>query len=363
MDAIRKYREHIFCALVTYMVATSFINQTVYAVTGVVASLVVFVILGMITLPALHDSYVNLDKDLILLTVTVIVTAVCAILAGSNLGAILIPADMAMIGYASKKIRLSQRSVIYISFIFAALVILWYSHVRWSYNFNMAGFTFMLMSYFAMILYEEKELEHRRFISIFTFLTAFILSTLYHSRTAMFGMLAFLLIYLLFDRMMAHKWLYWLIFALATLGQVLFTRLYMIMSEVFGNRVVLYKDIFSGRQEIWGELWEAFLKTPFTGIGSAYELKSIDIFEVHNGLFDILCVHGVIVFVLIMAILFGMFKDLYGSKSKTAVCAAYSMLFASFFENFFIVPPYNLLFMCFIVFAMSEGHEIVKGIK
>ncbi len=353
-DKINKYKNHIFCGLVTYLAATSFINQTVYAKTSVIASLMVFAVLFVIVSPDLITDYVNRDADLILLTIVVIAATLCAILSHSGMGAILIPSDMAMIGYASKKIRLGRPFIVYICFVGACPVALWYSHVRWSYNFNMAGFTFMLMSLFALILYEKMEIENRRFIGFFTFVTAFILSMLYHSRTVMAGMASFAVIYLLYDRIRTSKVIYYLLFAIGTLGQVGFTGLYILLSGIFGNKVVLYKEVFSGREDIWRELWEAFLKKPLTGIGSAYELKSLDIFEVHNGLFDILAVHGIIVFALIMIVLLRLFARMFTSRAGAAVSAAFAMLFTSFFENFFIVPPYNLLFMCFVLFALAE---------
>ena len=408
MEKLRNKGNVIYCALFIYLIATSFINQDVYAFTVRYASLIIFLVLGVMSLPYLMEDVKNKDADLIMAFFVVVLSAVFVVMTHSGYGAVLIPSDLALICYMSKHIRLGRRDIVVLSFAGASPVILWYSHVRWSYNFNMAGFAFMLMAFFGMILIEEvfrqeiadgrnsgdKEagsilglhkiiMTHRGFIEWMIFLTAFILSMLYHSRTAMFGMIMFLIVYLIFrimstrrrmhdinickSRIGKGKLLYRLIFLLASVGAVIFTFVYIKLANRFGEVTVLYKDIFSGRQAIWKELWGAFLASPLTGIGSAYEIKSFEIFEVHNGLFDILTVHGIIVFGLIIVMLWRMFERAYSHSAdgtnglhnvnksyrikNIAISAAFAMMFTSYFENFFTVPPYIVIFMSFILIA------------
>lgn len=397
----------IYCALFIYLVAASFINQEVYAFTVRYDSLLIFLVLIILALPHLLQDLKNKDTDLILAALTAVLSGVFVLVTHSGYGAALIPSDLALICYVSKKINLSDRSILCLAFAGACPVILWYSHVRWSYNFNMAGFAFMLMAYFAMILVEavgerlsaevkdrsgqtggtdliQVYINNRSFISAIIFITAFILSMLYHSRTAMFGMLMFLAVYALFKIMLTNRIVYDIVFFLASIGAVAFTAIYIRVASSMGNITVLYKDIFSGREAIWRELWGAFLASPVTGIGSAYELKSFEIFEVHNGMFDILTVHGIIVFALVTTLIYRMFARVYshlaGSSpekivglhnstaevpsdtplsdhpgsmriARIALAAAFSMMFTSFFENYFTVPPYSLFFMTFILMS------------
>ncbi|MBQ9605857.1 MAG: O-antigen ligase family protein [Lachnospiraceae bacterium] len=371
MQTIRDKGNFIFCALFSYLVATSFINQDVYAFTVRYASLIIFAVLGILALPYLAEDLKNKDTDLLCTVLTVVLSVICAVLSHSGFGAVLIPSDLALICYMSGRLRFSEKTAMYIAFAGACPVILWYSHVRWSYNFNMAGFAFMLMAFFGMLLIEMisetdlVDIKYKGFIEFMIFLTGFILSMLYHSRTAMFGMAVFAVIYLTYGFMSTCRWLYRLIFMLASIGAVLFTAVYIRLASVFGDITLLYKDIFSGRQAIWRELWRAFLQSPAAGIGSAYQLESFEIFEVHNGMFDILVVHGIPVFTLVVIMLWRTFGRMFISGKtdsgaglhklnqirRIAIPAAFAMMFTSYFENFFTVPPYSVIFMSFLLIA------------
>ena len=389
MGQLKDKANSIFCGLFIYLVATSFINQDVYAFTVRFASVLIFLVLGLIALPYFADDIRNKDVDLILAVMTVVLTVIFVLATGSGYGAAFIPSDLALICYVEKRMRLGSSEIRLISFAGALPVILWYSHVRWSYNFNMAGFTFMIMAFFAMILVEltgsgiklpvsesvpRMLTEYRQFIEGIIFVTAFILSMLYHSRTVMIGMIMFIAIYALLKVMSTSAWCYRILFLTASVGAAAFTLIYIKFAGLFGGVTFLYKDVFSGREGIWRELWGAFLSSPVTGIGSSYELKSFEIFEVHNGMFDILTVHGIIVFTLIIILLFRMFErcrpdSLHKSNPggsdpgikpqeegmvrirRLALSAAFAMMFTSWFENFFTVPPYSIIFMSFVLIA------------
>ena len=365
MNVIKEKRGIIFCCLFTYLAASSFISQRIYEATIPYASAVIFLMLGIMALPDLLPSLKMKDPDLILGILVMAVTPICMFLSSSGYGAFFIPADMALICYMAGRIKLSPGMIIYISVLGASPVILWYSHVRWSYNFNMAGFAFMIMCFFTIILLYRLDIPHRGFISVFAYATAFILSTLYHSRTAMAGMAAFGIFYLLLGLMGKKRGFHTAVSLILTAGSVAFTGLYILMSYCLRNARVLNKDIFSGREEIWQEIWEAFLKVPLYGVGSSFRLKSLGIFEVHNGMFDILAVHGIVVFLLISALIIRLFSSL-GKRicaremtvaSRAALSAAWAMMFSSFFENFFVVPPYSIIFMAFILIADAGGWE------
>ena len=86
------------------------------------------------------------------------------------------------------------------------------------------------------------------------------------------------------------------------------------------------------------------------------------------GMFDILVVHGIIVFMLVLILMYRRFEKVYIDKaedkgnqesglhkldetSRLALAAAFSMMFTSWFENYFTVPPYSIFFMTFIMMA------------
>ena len=100
---------------------------------------------------------------------------------------------------------------------------------------------------------------------------------------------------------------------------------------------------------------------PLTGIGSSYKIN-VDwmggMFEVHNGLLDILIVHGAVVFAITI---FMLVKRLLSLREKagsdpvarSATAAVFAILAASFMENFFIVPPFLLCTLVLIAMAGS----------
>ena len=150
-----------------------------------------------------------------------------------------------------------------------------------------------------------------------------------------------------------------------TVGAILFSLLYVwlgAMKDIFRIRI-FYKDIISGREEIWSELWTAFIKQPATGIGSSYEMQ-LDwlggLFEVHNGLLDILIVHGIPVFAVTIVFIVKRFMELResaasGILNKCAMAGVFSLMMPAFMENFIIVPPFSLILLLLIAVVRHKA--------
>lgn len=364
MEKIKKVSPYIFAAVFTYIVISSFITQDIYASTVKYASLVFFICLCIMSLPYLKDSFINKDPDLFAAAAAAAVAMINLVLLHSHKGAVLIPTDMALSYYVARRISLPEKTIRYLAFAGSALLISWYGIVKWDYNFNMFGLTLLIMTVTAVIFLEdikwEYGLDYLKYIQALLWTVSFLYTTLYHSRCSMGGMLVFGILMLFGRKIAGRKIIYTVMVWAVTLGSVIFTLFYMLLSSFGGNTKILYKNIFSGRQDIWTEIWNAFLKQPFTGIGSSYKLKSFDIFEVHNGLFDILAVHGIIVFILILFLLVRIMMDVReeaykcGGVKLTAMAGLVAMLFTSFFENFFTVPPYSLYFFLLLATALQD---------
>jgi len=161
-----------------------------------------------------------------------------------------------------------------------------------------------------------------------------------------------------------NKVFYLLVTLFTTVGAVLFSLLYVwlgVMKDTFRVQI-FYKDIISGREEIWSELWGAFIMQPVTGIGSSYEMK-LDwlggMFEVHNGLLDILIVHGVAVFAVTIVFIIKRFLELHETAcsshlGKCAMAGVFAMMMPAFMENYIIVPPFSLIFLILISFVSAS---------
>ncbi len=180
----------------------------------------------------------------------------------------------------------------------------------------------------------------------------------YLSRCALIGALVFTVLILIPRKFWTHragKVFYGIMTLGLTVGTVLFSLLLVWLGSMRDilNVKILYKDFFSGREEVWGELWGEYLRHPITGMGSSYKLHVVDLegtFEVHNGLLDILFVHGSIVFIVVLCFLIPLLlrqreQMAADAVSQFAMAGVFAMLATSFFENYFIVPPFMLLFM------------------
>ena len=364
---IRKNEGVVISAMFSLLVAISFINETLYEKAGRYSSLLMFIVLCVLVAAHLEEIWNNRDIRFIIVVLTGIIAMTNLILIHSNKGAVLIPSDLVLIALLASYISLSQAAAAYMAVVGSVLTIIWYIDVRWTYNFNMAGLTFMLFMIMGVIflefLKENPKYDYLLYLQILMYVTAFIYATLYHSRSAMIGIAAFGIFSLCGPLIRKSKLLFTLILIITTGGSVAFTVLYLILAGKGINISFLYKDLLSGRQQIWKELWGAFFEHPLTGIGSSYVLESFDIFEVHNGFFDILTVHGMIVFALVFIMILSavneawlMLRDSGSGKnySTLALAAVFAMFTASFFENFFITPPYSAFFFYFLLICRME---------
>lgn len=356
---MKRYAEKIniiFVAVYVLLFLGCFISQDVYSVVARFASLITFVVLFLLATLV----YVKIDYEIIIVIGGIIVAGMNLILIHSNKGAFFTAADLLLMLYVSGKISFNKKNMLYMSGIGSVILLFWYATVRWDYNFNMAGLVFMVTTISCLIFFEllKEKYGYLKYVQALSYLAGLLFCTLYHSRCAMMGLIIFGIIYMATPIILNNKWLKGVMVFVSTLGAILFTVLYVAISRTGINITILYKDILSGRQLIWDELWQALIKQPITGIGSSYQLKSFFIFEVHNGLFDILAVHGIIVFscaiVLLVKKLFCFLNSVkLGNMGRIAVAGVFSILFTSFFENFFIVSPYLLV----LFFLMNLEYE------
>lgn len=121
----------------------------------------------------------------------------------------------------------------------------------------------------------------------------------------------------------------------------------------------LGKRVTSGREIIWYEFFKAFTNHPITGIGSDFDRIVPDLYlkEMHQSLLDLLFVHGIPVFLVAIYLLHQRIKDIIKVSSgfTRAVCLAsiYGILTIGTFENYYIVPPYNIMLLVIFMIPYS----------
>ena len=316
------------------------------------------------------------DRYFILVAAACAVAAANLFIVGSGKGAWLTAADVLIMIYLSDKIKLSDSMIalfcIYLGFYF----FYWTYDVKGyfkGYNTNYGGLVLITGFVFAItgfIIFRERlkqtEAAGARFLFgfiLFMFVWGYNIIAWYRARCAFLGLAVFAILLIIPSKIWKNKVFYTAVTLMMTLGAIAVSLVYVWLGRFIAafNVRIFYKDIISGRDEIWADLWNAFLKSPLTGIGSSYRIN-VDwmggMFEVHNGLLDILIVHGVIVFGVTVFLLIRSLMKLREEAAqsivaRSAVSAVFAILAASFMENFFIVPPFLLCTLVLIAIARS----------
>ncbi len=355
--------EYIPLILFVFFMAESFIVRRVYDIISPLGTLIMFAGLSLIFIFMLKNDRDNmLKKDAVTAAglIALIITPLNLFLIQSGKGAMLTVFDLVlMMVIIIRGFRTGDRIKRAIAFFGSVLMLLWYPVIRWDYGFNMVGLMFIILMIFGEILMEyvknDLSMEYLKYVQPLFFVTSILLAICYQARSAALSMLVFAAVYCLVPFIMKSRPRYNICILFFTAGSLIFTWAYSMLGKTGWNGRLLYKDLLSGRELIWGELWQQFFSHPLTGIGSSYEMKNFFMFEVHNGLFDILVVHGIIVFAAVFFLLIkglsGLFsRDLiYCPDKRLSFAGLCTLLFASFFENGFITTPYSCVFFVLLL--------------
>ncbi len=312
------------------------------------------------------------DPAFLLMAGADIIALINLFIIGSNKGAILTAADLLLILYLSNKIELSRKQVIISACYLGFFFIYWTVDVKGyfkGYNTNYGGlvlisgffFAIYALEYLRYYLYEVKGYEKSKWllaVTLFFFAWGYNIIAWYRSRCALLGLIMFAILMLVPLKVWKNRIFYTAVTLFTTVGAILFSLMYVwlgILKDTITIRI-FYKDIISGREEVWSELWRAFAEKPVTGIGSSYDIQLEwlgGMFEVHNGLLDILIVHGVAVFAVTMVFIIKRFMELKEAATsshlnKCAMAGVFAMMLPAFLENYIIVPPFSLMLLILI---------------
>lgn len=361
--------------------ALTFMVPKFYGWTEDYVGVFVFVMLCILAIvnvnPFLEAKSLNIDFFLII--ALVIITGVNLLIVRSGLGAFFVATDFAVIWYLSDRISLKKWQLITIGTAYLLLMLYWFFYVylwmfadyrTYAMNTNTAAtFTmFSLLCLFVLleILYEKYEIIGLLMVIV---LVKALQITLYHRGRGSFIML---MLFLLFRFVIPKKWwdkkgFYWFIVVFSTLGSLLFVAFYVFLGTTGVNFRLpfFYKNLFSGREAIWLEFWNLFKNKPLTGIGTNVTIESFFEFNVHNAMYNILVIHGLIVFVLTLVLMYRRFKKYRTDFTKSFVSlAALSAVFAICIESFFDVDliwtnySLNLLFLLLAANGVKSGEKL-----
>lgn len=332
----------------------------------------VFLILALLTIVNINPIKKLKEKDItfIALCILAILVGVNILLVDSGYGCFFVAVNFALIWYLSGEIRLKKWQMYFISGMYVAMLLYWFMFVyTWMFadyssfamNTNTAA-TFTMFSMlcaftFFDLLYLKNKISG--LLITIALVKCFQLS-LYHRSRGAFIMLA---MFFLFKFIVPKKWwekkpFFIFMCLFSTFGSLLFVAFYVWLGTTGVNFQMpfFYKNIFSGREAIWLEFWNLFKAKPITGIGTNVTIESFFEFNVHNAMYNILVIHGVVVFGLTLFIMFKrLFENHKNISSHPVALGAMAAVFAVFIESFFDVDmiwanySLNLLFLLLVM--------------
>ncbi len=369
--------------------ALTFMVTKFYGLTEDYVGVFVFLMLSLLFLNNVDFVYELKHKayDLYLLAAVVLITGINIIVVSSGYGAFFIPVNFIMIFYLADKIQISKKQFYMMGICYLVLLLYWFifaynrmfaEYGSYAMNTNTAS-TFTMFSFLCLFMFLEMLYDKYKIVGLFMVivLVKALQITMYHRGRGSFVMLVIfvLLRYIVPKKVIKNRKVFLAILLLATFGSLAFVAFYVFLGTTGVNFSLpfFYKNLFSGREAIWLEFWNLFKEKPFTGIGTGVTIESFFEFNVHNAMYNILVIHGVVVFagtiVMIFMRLFSLRKrlDVMNSNSLRISVAAIAAIVAVFIESYFDVDliwanySLNLLFLLLTAFgynkAFSEGVE------
>lgn len=290
---------------------------------------------------------------------------------GSNKGCFLIIANMLMLWYICDKVRLDGRQLEFMCGVFTFVFLIWaLIDLAFSYNSNTGASvtTFTFFCAMALLVRISEKKEFYGLLVVF-FVVRLVNLVLWHlARGAFLALFLFLFFYYIAPKKWwSSKKMFSFLVYFSTLGSLVFVFMYVALAATGVNFKMpfFYKNLFSGREQIWLEIWNKLKNMLLTGIGSGYKLESFFEYNIHNVMYDILAVHGIIVFVLTLYILLRkmlMMREhlTYEAAGAPLKILAASGIFAIAIESFidmdFMWADYTpvILFLLLIVYEKGK---------
>lgn len=311
------------------------------------------------------------ERGLILCVAAGILVVVNMFLAKSGIGVVFDIANLLLILYLSDKIEMDDVSLVIIIAGFLQILSYWTNHDGSGYNAN----TISMVVFEAAVI---SALCGCSFLSkwnkgwlVYLYLAAAIptmvwpIAKQFRGRTTLVAVLVMLFFFLAVPKLLwrIRALYYALMFgglSVTLAVPALFTRIYV----SYLNRGLTFSGkvrIFGGREPVWLQFYEAWAEEPWTGIGNDYAAKIPDLlfFNVHNGLFHILMVYGIPVF-LITLVLFGMVivkirTDEITLAKKLGLSLFLAMVAMMATESYIITSFSNLIFFFVLLVIFREN--------
>lgn len=350
----------------------TFLIPKFYGMTEKYVGVFVFAMLAILLLVNVNPIKWMLSKDVefFVFAALCVITLVNLVIVKSGFGCFFVVINFAMIFILCDKVKFYKWQMYLFSGLYVVLLLVWFfwaypwmfaDYTAYAYNTNTAA-TFTIYTVLCALIFFELLLEKYPISGLF--ITMLLVKSfqigLYHRARGAFIML---MTYLLFRYVIPKKW--WSnrkffrgMCIFLTLGSLLFVAVYVVIGMSGSNFYVpfFYKNVFSGREAIWLEFFNLFKAKPLTGIGTNLTIESFFEFNVHNAMYNILVVHGVIVFA---GVLFLMYRRLFKMQNTAlnkpftyaALVAVLAVCLESFFDVDLIWTDYSLNLLLLLLVA------------
>ncbi|MBO4905023.1 MAG: hypothetical protein J5367_07345 [Lachnospiraceae bacterium] len=360
----------ILCLFVFYTL--TFFVPRFYGMTEKYVGVFVFVILALISLVNINPIKKIKEKDIefFALAALAVITAVNILLVDSGFGCFFVAVNFALICYLSSRMTFHRWQLYLFGSLYTLMMIYWFfgvytwmfaDYTSFAMNTNTAA-TFTVFSMLCVLVFFEQLLTRHRAAALLIIiaLVKCLQISLYHRSRGAFIMLTvyFVLRYVIPAGFWKKKWFFNTVCAVATLGSLVFVAFYIWLgtSGVNFRMPFFYKNVFSGREAIWLEFWNLFIKKPLTGIGTNVTITSFFEYNVHNAMYNILVIHGAVVFALTLFLMYRMWNGCRRNVSASAVMAtafiaSLAVCFESYFDVDLIWTDYsvNVLFLMLVM--------------
>ena len=320
------------------------------------------------------------DVDLIVLAVLAILVVLNIFLVDSGKGCFFVAVNFAMIFYLAGEIKFQKWQIHLFGTLYVAMLLYWFMFVyTWMFadyssfamNTNTAA-TFTVFSMLAAFVLFESVFENHKYIGglliTIALVKCFQLSLYHRSRGAFIMLMVFVLLkFVVPKKWWEKKGFFTFMSIFATFGSLLFVAFYVWLGTTGVNFSMpfFYKNIFSGREAIWYEFWTLFKNKPLTGIGTNVTITSFFEFNVHNAMYNILVIHGVLVFA---ATIFLMYRRFFACReglsqrpvARCAAAAVFAVCIESFFDVDLIWANYSLNIF-FLLLVMNNRYNFKKS--
>ncbi len=232
-------------------------------------------------------------------------------------------------------------------------------------NPNYVGYIFLNLFIISVILYNLDRKDKTLLFALVTLIFILIIS-IFRCRTAMVSCASFWILMQIpfekYNKAVTKRILpYILVFC-----SLLFTIIYVLLWKSNFNIDIWFfaqKSFFSGRNRIWYEALRLIIKNPLFGVGSKYNLSSIEAFALHNSTFMITLLFGIpnllLYFINVKFCLKNIFSSLKNNYANKIAIVAFIVLFiADFFESYLFWSNYNFIFFFIFLLIMNRNKNM-----